>query len=176
MTKEMPDPQTESQLKVLAEISAFAENLEIEFWLRGGWAIDFLFGKITRQHDDIDLVTWIENRELLEKELVKAGYEQMPVKQPFQKRQSDFRKNHVDVSVGYITASVNGSLILNGLPEWIWQPDALLPKYFRLCGISVKVLNPKQLLEEKEIYEQIDRRPRPKDQESKKVLRQIIEG
>lgn len=32
------------------EISAISEKLEIEFWLRGGWAIDFLLGKITRPH------------------------------------------------------------------------------------------------------------------------------
>lgn len=42
--------------------------------------------------------------------------------------------------------------------------------------ISAKVLNPKQLLEEKEVYEQIGRKTRHKDIESKKILRQIING
>lgn len=40
--------------------------------------------------------------------------------------------------------------------------------------ISAKVLNPKQLIEEKEVYEQIGRKTRHKDIESKKILRQII--
>lgn len=47
---------------------------------------------------------------------------------------------------------------------------------FLLNDISAKVLNPKQLLEEKEVYEQIGRKPREKDAESKKILRQIING
>ena len=67
-------------------------------------------------------------------------------------------------------------LIMNGLPEWIWRPDSLLPQIFMLNDISAKVLNPKQLLEEKEVYEQIGRIPRQKDAESKKILRQIIDG
>lgn len=174
MTHEVLDEQTESQLKVLGEISKICEALEIEFWLRGRWAIDFLLGKITRSHDDIDLVTWIQNRERLEKELVKVGYEQIPVKKEFQNRQSDFKKGNVEVTYCYITHSVDGNLILNGLPEWIWRKDSLLTQSFMLHGILANVLNPKQLLEEKEVYEQIGRPYRQKDAESKKILYRLI--
>ncbi|MDI7742960.1 hypothetical protein QMK38_13235 [Lysinibacillus fusiformis] len=31
----------------------------MKFWLQGSRAIDFLLGKVTCLHDDIDLVTWI---------------------------------------------------------------------------------------------------------------------
>lgn len=170
----MADAQTQSQLEVLSEICLLTEQLEMEFWLRGGWAIDFLLGKITRPHDDFDLITWIQNRDGLEKELSKAGYERLPVKSHFENRQSDFRKNEVDVTVNYVTRSIEGNLILNGLPEWVWQPDSLLPNRYTLCGLSVKVLSPQQLLEEKEVYEQIGRTPRTKDIESKKLLLQLI--
>ncbi|WP_235318341.1 hypothetical protein [Planococcus sp. CAU13] len=94
----------------------------------------------------------------------------MPVKQLFQNRQSDFRKNEVEVTVCYITRSIDGNLILNGLPEWVWQHDSLLPDRYTLCGLSVMVLSPQQLLEEKEVYEQIGRTPRLKDIESKKYF------
>ncbi|TFB15016.1 hypothetical protein E3U55_12225 [Filobacillus milosensis] len=174
MTPELFDEQTDSQLKVLAEISEITDELEIEFWLRGGWAIDFLLGKITRPHDDIDLVTWIHNRERLEKALKKAGYEPIPVRKQFCNRQSDFHKGNVEITFSYITHSVNGSLIMNGLPEWKWMTDSLLSKNFKLHGISANVLNPKQLLKEKEVYQQIGRTPRQKDIESKEVLRGII--
>lgn len=56
----MVDPafgnQTESQLKLLSEISAICATIECRLWLRGGWAIDFLLGKVTRPHEDIDLI------------------------------------------------------------------------------------------------------------------------
>ncbi|MDX5475667.1 MAG: hypothetical protein LPK00_09055 [Bacillaceae bacterium] len=174
MEQENFNTQTISQLKVLSEISALSDELDITFWLRGGWAIDFLLGKITRPHDDIDIVTWIDNREQLETTLAVAGYEQLDVKEQFRKRQSDFYKDHVDVTFSYITHSYNGSIIMNGLPEWEWRADSLLPQKFVFHGIAAKVLNPKQLLEEKEVYEQIGRIPRQKDIESKKILERII--
>lgn len=174
MSQETFDAYTDSQLKVLSEISAISKSLEIEFWLRGGWAIDFLLGKITRPHDDIDLVTWIQNREQFENALAQAGYERIPVSKEFRNRQSDFLKDNIKVTFVYITHSVNGSIIMNGLLEWIWRADSLLPQSFMLHGISAKVLNPKQLLEEKEVYEQIGRKTRQKDIESKKVLQYII--
>jgi len=171
---ELLDKDTESQLKILDEVSIITEELEIEFWLRGGWAIDFLLGKINRRHEDIDLVTWVQNRESLEKALIKSGFEQVPVREQYRDRQSDFRKDDVEVTFGYITHSSNGSLIMNGLPEWLWMSDSLLSKRFKLHGKSAKVLNPKQLLKEKEVYEQIGRTPRSKDIESKKILQGII--
>ncbi|NQX62193.1 nucleotidyltransferase domain-containing protein [Paenibacillus qinlingensis] len=37
--------------------------------MRGGWAIDFLLGRVTRLHKDLDLVTWVRHREELEQVL-----------------------------------------------------------------------------------------------------------
>ena len=175
MTHQILSEQTNSQLKALAEISTISDRIGIEFWLRGGWAIDFILGKITRSHDDIDLITWIQNRVSLEDELLKAGYEKTPVKEEFRDRQSDFSKDSVEITLGYISRSYDGNLTMNGLPEWIWRKDSLLPNPYTLNGISAQALNPKQLLEEKEVYEQIGRTPRQKDAESKKILQKIID-
>lgn len=41
-----------SQLNLLLEISEICLSLNFNLWLRGGWAIDFLLGKITRLHTD----------------------------------------------------------------------------------------------------------------------------
>ncbi|MFC9777258.1 nucleotidyltransferase domain-containing protein [Paenibacillus chitinolyticus] len=174
MIDPMFENQTESQLKVLSEISTICATIKCKFWLRGGWAIDFLLGKVTRPHDDIDLITWIQNREQLECALAEAGYEQTPVKEQFRGRQSDFRKGDVDITFGYITSTHDGSIIMNDLPEWVWRHDSLLPQSLLLNGISAHVLSPRQLLEEKEVYKQIGRKPRSKDEDSKNILHRII--
>jgi hypothetical protein len=114
MAQEVSDGQTESQLEVMNEISAISSSLGQEFWLRGGWAIDFLLGKVTRRHDDIDIITWIQHRERLERALTEKGYARTPVRKQFRERQSDFRKNNVDVTIGYITRTNEGNLIMNG--------------------------------------------------------------
>ncbi|WP_442602148.1 nucleotidyltransferase domain-containing protein [Paenibacillus sp. KN14-4R] len=171
MSQQMIDVKSESQLQVLHEINEICKRLHARCWLRGGWAIDFMLGRITRPHEDLDLVTWARHREKLEKALMEAGYERIPVS----KRQTDFRKGDVDIQFCYLTRDHNGSLIPDGLPEWVWRPDSLPLKHFSLYGISICALSPHQLLEEKVVYEQIGRTPRAKDMESKKLLQNLIE-
>lgn len=50
------EEQTRAQLEVIREIDEILSRLRTCFWLRGGWAIDFMLGEVTRSHADIDLV------------------------------------------------------------------------------------------------------------------------
>ena len=61
------------QLLIVQEVQEIASARDFQIWLRG-WAIDFLLGKITREHSDVDLDTWIQHREPSEQELVMAGF------------------------------------------------------------------------------------------------------
>jgi Aminoglycoside-2''-adenylyltransferase len=167
------DDQTRSQLKILGEINAIFSSLQARSWLRGGWAIDFLLGQITRTHSDIDLVTWVLHRGQLEQALVDAGFKYVPVSE----FQTDFLKDDIDISFVYLSRAKDGRIIANGIPKWVWRSDALPTKRFNLHGISALVLSPHQLLENLQIYEQgTGRKLRPKDIESIKVIRRIIES
>lgn len=165
-------PTEKSQLKILNEINEICKSLNFNLWLRGGWAIDFLLGKITRSHSDIDIVTWIQYRQPLEQALIDAGFQKIPVSE----LQTDFLKNDVEVSFVFVRCSNDGNIVANGYPDWIWRKDALLIKKHILHGISMNVLNPHQLLEEKEVYEQgTGKKLRPKDLESMKIIKEIID-
>ncbi|WP_419471548.1 nucleotidyltransferase domain-containing protein [Gottfriedia acidiceleris] len=162
----------EKQLMILNEINSICLNLKFQLWLRGGWAIDFLLGKITREHSDIDLVTFIQYREELEQAMVNAGFKKIPISI----LQTDFIKDEVDVSFVFVRISEEGKIIANGFPDWEWRKDALPIQKYNFKGISINVLNPYQLLEEKKIYEKgTGRKLRPKDIESMKVIHAIID-
>ncbi|WP_260288546.1 nucleotidyltransferase domain-containing protein [Peribacillus aracenensis] len=162
---------SKSQLKIIRELNEICLSLNIDLWLRGGWAIDFLLGKITRSHSDIDLVTWIQHREHLEQALVNDGFQLMPVSE----FQTDFLKNNVDVSFVFVRYSDNGDIVANGFPEWVWRKDALPMEPYNLRGISMNVLNPYQLLEEKKVYEQgTGRTLRPKDLKSMEIIKRSL--
>jgi hypothetical protein len=161
----------EKQLKILNEINTICLNLKFLLWLRGGWAIDFLLGKVTREHSDIDLVTLNQYREELERAMVNAGFKKIPVSM----LQTDFIKDEIDVSFVFVKISEEGKIIANGFPDWEWRNDALPIQKYNLKGISINVLNPYQLLEEKKVYEKgTGRKLRPKDIESMKVIQGII--
>jgi hypothetical protein len=163
---------TQSQLKILREINEICSSLDATFWLRGGWAIDFLLGKVTRTHSDIDLVSLIQHRTDLEKTLVEAGFQQIPVTE----FQTDFLKDGVDISFVFVERSNEGRIFAYSIPDWEWRSDALQTQKYQLQGISVHVLSPQMLLEEKQVYEEgTGRKPRPKDLESMKILSGIID-
>jgi hypothetical protein len=162
---------TQSQLNVLREIDDICSSHGASFWLRGGWAIDFLLGKVTRIHSDLDLVSLQHHRSEIEQAMVKAGFRQMPVS----KFQTDFLKDGVDISFVFVEVSNEGRIFAYGIPDWEWRSDALQTQFFQLQGILVKVLSPEMLLEEKLVYEEgTGRKPRPKDFESMRILREII--
>ena len=64
-----------NQAEVLGRLRALAD-LERPVWLAGGVAVDFLVGRWTRDHGDIDLVTFEEHRDGLAAELVDRGFRQ----------------------------------------------------------------------------------------------------
>jgi hypothetical protein len=167
------DYQTKKQLSILFEINEIFSLLRARYWLRGGWAIDFLLKNITRLHSDIDLVTWVRHRRRLERTFVEAGFHYIPVSE----LQTDFHKDDVEISVIFLSRDTDGRIFANGIPEWIWRSDALLLQRFKLQGITSYILNPHQLLENLQIYEHgTGRKLRAKDFNSINILRSIIDS
>ena len=163
--------QTRAQLGLLAELEALLAALRIRAWLRGGWALDFLLGEITRPHSDIDLVTWARHRLRLHRALPAHGFalaRELPV-------QTDFARAGQGVSVVFVARGRDGRVTTPGIPAWMWRPDALPRRTRTLAGRAWRVLGPEQLLYEKESYEAgTGRPPRPKDLVSMEDLRRLI--
>ena len=81
-------------MAALARVGALLEQAGIDYWLFGGWAVDFYAGAIGRAHDDLDIAVWQEDlpriAELLENDGWRhaplddedggTGYEQGPVR------------------------------------------------------------------------------------------------
>ena len=44
-----------AQLLSIAAIGDALESAGLDYWLFGGWAVDFHVGRVTRPHGDIDL-------------------------------------------------------------------------------------------------------------------------
>jgi hypothetical protein len=168
----MMNEQTLLQIKVMQELNDIFKSINARFWLRGGWAIDFHLGEITRDHSDIDLVTLTEYRQKLEEALVDAGFQLTPISE----FQTDFLKNDVDVSLVFVNLTDDSRIIANGFPDWEWQSGSLQTEALTLEGVTAQVLSLEQLLEEKLVYEEgTGRKPRPKDLKSIEILRGLIE-
>jgi Aminoglycoside-2''-adenylyltransferase len=67
------------QLEGIAEVHDRLEKEGIPYWLFGGWAVDFYAGKITRDHDDIDMAVWRDDHPSISEHLTRDGWRRAPI-------------------------------------------------------------------------------------------------
>ena len=72
------EEQASLQLSALAEVSASLQKAGIDYWLFGGWAVDFYVGAVTRLHDDVDLAVWFVDVSRIAKLLLANGWRHAP--------------------------------------------------------------------------------------------------
>jgi hypothetical protein len=68
----------QEQLSSLAETHELFTRSGVDYWLFGGWAVDFHVGSITRSHDDIDIAVWLDDHERIDGLLEAEGWRHAP--------------------------------------------------------------------------------------------------
>lgn len=167
----------ERQLRAIAEVVDLASGAGIAVWLRGGWAMDFFLGELTRPHGDVDWFCWAGDADRLARSLGAEGYvEERRVPPEWQR---DLVRDGVELSfallAGDLTAPVAG-----GAGPWAGKPyprrmlvDAVDG---RLGGITCPVIGAATQIELKELYPvwMPERPRRPKDREDIARLRAAL--
>lgn len=111
-----PDPEV--QLKAISEVLATAARLGISLWLRGGWAMDFFLGKVTRPHRDIDWFVLVEDVELLRTAMLAEGF--VDVTTAPAQQQLDLERRGIDHGFALVRLE-DGAPVVAGGP-WGGQP------------------------------------------------------
>src|SRR5258708_40276717 len=81
----------------VAQIVRLLTGDGIEVWLDGGWAVDALLGRQTRDHDDLDIVVRESNLPHLLEMLAKKGFTRTEGGRPFNFVLEDAEARKVDV-------------------------------------------------------------------------------
>ena len=66
---------SEMTSEALVELLRLFEDVGIEVWLDGGWAVDALLGTQTRPHKDVDIIVRVSDLEKLRHSLADRGFE-----------------------------------------------------------------------------------------------------
>ena len=170
------DRNTRIQLALLRELGQLLDAAHIRFWLRGGWALDFHVGQITREHSDIDLVARYRQRSRIRKLLEEHGYR---VVELGDLASIHFSKRGQDVALAFTWSEEMARMVTPGR-EWLghpglrWPDDAFINRRYSLRSIECRAMSVQSLLAEKENYERYSGRPlREKDLASIKLLRSL---
>ncbi|MET8043574.1 aminoglycoside adenylyltransferase [Micromonospora sp. NPDC005215] len=169
------DDLARRQLASIAEVVAVAEATGLPVWLRGGWAMDFHLGTVTRPHVDVDWYCWREDAERLARLLLARDWRpdlRMPAE-----LQLDLFTADVEVSFAYLGQDSDGRPTV-GAGSWAGTPlpaGMLDAPPGRIGALTVPTISVAAQIEFKQMYPvwMPERPRRPKDADDLARLRSV---
>jgi lincosamide nucleotidyltransferase A/C/D/E len=164
----------DSGLLMLECAAGALDAAELEHWFFGGWAVDLWVGRLTRPHDDIDVLVWRRDEARAHAALREAGWVHAPT--PEDLVGTNYVRDGCDLQITFVAAGPDGGVVVP-VPE---RPIVLLsgPLAFarrELNDVSVRVLTLELMLATKGA-------PRPdeaggaKDRADLQALRTVAES
>ncbi|MCM0675730.1 aminoglycoside adenylyltransferase [Micromonospora phytophila] len=162
------------QLESIGEVVRVAGAAGLGVWLRGGWAMDFHLGAVTRPHVDVDWYCWRADADRLAALLLGRGWRVDP-RMPVDVQRDLVGPDGVEVSFAYLARDGAGRVTVGAGP-WAGTP---LPAGMldgppgRIGALTAPVISVAAQIEVKEMFPvwMPDRPRRPKDAEDLARLR-----
>lgn len=142
------------QITLITEITEICATRGIEHWLRGGWAVDFYVGRITRDHEDIDLFAWAKDVSRLVPALTRAGFAEQEGPPPTAQR--NFLKEGEEVQIALLVQNDRGEVAPAGGP-WAgtpWPERMLSGHIGHLGSVRCPIVAPQVQMAMKELFRQ----------------------
>ena len=136
---EMTDVVAADQLAALGRVASTLEDAGIAYWLFGGWAVDLYVGSVTRAHDDIDMLVWLDDLPRISELLRADGWRHAP-------RQDDdggtgYERGAVRLELTYLVRAGDGTIytpLSEGRVEW--PEEALGSDYRELQEVRARLI------------------------------------
>jgi lincosamide nucleotidyltransferase A/C/D/E len=127
------------------DLLAHLEARGLRVWLDGGWAVDALLGEQTRAHDDLDLVSRLDESARIEEALGELGYVLAGGGPPRSFELVDAEGHQVDAHPASFRSNGDGVYQTAGGGDWIY-PAAGFGGRGRILGREVPCLSPEVVL------------------------------
>ena len=75
------DSTSDAALAAVGSVAGALEGAGLEHWFFGGWAVDLWVGRVTRDHDDIDVMVWRSDESRVHEALTEAGWLHTPTRE-----------------------------------------------------------------------------------------------
>jgi hypothetical protein len=126
-------------LAAIGSLSAALDGAGIEYWLFGGWAVDFWVGEVTRPHDDIDVAAWRHDFDAIRTSLVAAEWEHTPTADDVVGTR--YRSGAAEVEFTFVEQGAEGQVVVP-LPTGpvIWSPQPFGDDRAHLHGVVSRVI------------------------------------
>jgi hypothetical protein len=135
-------------LSMVGSASGALEAAGLEHWFFGGWAVDLWVGRLTRPHDDIDVLVWRRDEARVHEALQGAGWVHTPTLEDLVG--TNYSRDGYELQLTFVVPGAEGGVVVP-VPE---QPIVLSSgplAYARrtLNDVSVRVLTLEMMLANK---------------------------
>ncbi len=139
MTEVRSSPTAHEQLAAIASLSTVLDERAIDFWLFGGWAVDFWVGTITRQHDDIDVVAWRGDYDAIEAALDAVGWRH--IRSPEDVVGTRYMLGSAEVEFTFVEPDSEGAIVvpIPGHPV-VWTNEPFGNERRELLGVTTRTI------------------------------------
>jgi hypothetical protein len=142
------DVSAGQQLAALERLHELFEEHEIEYWLFGGWAVDFHAGAVTREHADLDIAVWKNDQERIATLLTEESWTHVP--DPDEDGYTAYERDAVRLEVAFLARAESGEVftpLRDGQGRWAigaFQNDVV-----ELRDVRARIINLAALKAEK---------------------------
>lgn len=136
------------QLRAIADI---VRVVDTALWLRGGWAMDFFLGEVTRPHRDIDFFCLAPGADRIVARLAGLGYRTVPGNDALQR--DLVGPDGLDVQVTLLGRDADGCPTVPAGPYAgaRWPADLLAGPPGRIGDVTCPIVSPRAQIEIKEM-------------------------
>lgn len=162
-----------AQVRQIGKLVELMDEAGIDFWLSGGWAVDFHIGRVTRHHSDIDFIVKLNDKSRLGDLLEGAGA--ALTRSDEAGSVESFELDNGQIEITYVAKDGKGSYFTPGYESWPYPEGSFPEKPLTLAGITVRAVSALGLLDMKERWEEnFDEKPRPHDLADIEALRNLL--
>jgi hypothetical protein len=126
------------QLSALARVSDQLEEAGIEYWLFGGWAVDFYAGSFTRAHDDLDMAVWLGDLPRIAGLLQDDGWRHAPFDD--EDGGTGYERGVVRLELTYLVRAGGGIFTPLRDGQAAWSEEALANDVGELRGVRSRLI------------------------------------
>ena len=136
------------QLASLERVGKLLGTRAIDYWLFGGWAVDFYAGSVTRAHDDVDIAIWFDDLRDVVRLLEADDWKHAPADD--EDGGTGYEREGVRLELTYLVRNGNGDVYipLNDGPV-PWDRRSFADDVRDLSGVRARVITLTSLREMK---------------------------
>jgi hypothetical protein len=137
-----------AQLGTIGWLDEILTEQGLDYWLFGGWAVDFHAGRVTRDHADVDVAVWAADLDRIRALLQTEGWVHAP--EPGEDGYIGYERQGVRLELAFLASDEAGTIytpLAEGRGDW--PASSFGDGRVELGGVSALAVSLTSLIEDK---------------------------